>query len=144
MAATAANDDSAWGATRAPSVEQFNGSQQIGKLEVNSPTRATAPSTPAVQRDSITIDRLLDDPVTDLIAAANVKLIDSDIDDEFFGAVIIRPGKRTVLFMPQGRSELETDVLTRYLLAQALHLDVTPLPKPFNVEVHPLLPGVPA
>ncbi|OEJ57764.1 hypothetical protein BGM19_07060 [Streptomyces agglomeratus] len=92
-----------------------------------------------------TIDRLCTAPLGELIAETNVQLIDSSIDDEsFFGAVVVRPRKRTVLLMPTQRSEIENDVITRYLIGQSFGMDLTPLPKPFGVAVHPLIDGVAA
>lgn len=92
-----------------------------------------------------TIDRLCTAPLDALIAETNVQLIDSSIDDaSFFGAVVVRPRKRTVLLMPTQRSEVENDVITRYLIGQSFGMDLTPLPKPFGVAVHPLIDGIAA
>jgi hypothetical protein len=105
---------------------------------------ATAPSILTAQSD-ITIDRLLHDPLPDLFAEANVKVVESSITDErFCGAVVVRDGKPTALYMPAGRSEIENNVIARFLIGKALHMDLTPLPEPFDVEVHPMLPGIPA
>lgn len=102
--------------------------------------------TPAAsdQRPTITIDRLLNAPLAELIAEADVKLVESSITDEnFCGAVIVRDGKPAALWMPPGRSEIENNVLARFLIGKALCMDLTPLPAPFDVEIHPLLPIIP-
>ncbi|MEU8519083.1 hypothetical protein [Streptomyces sp. NPDC048577] len=86
----------------------------------------------------VTIGRLMTEPIAQLLAAADDRLYESSIPDrEFYGAAIVRGG-RPILLMPRGRSDLENDVITRYLLAQALDLNTDPLPKPFDVVVRPL------
>jgi len=102
--------------------------------------------TPAAtdQRPSLTVDRLLDAPLPELIAEADVELIESSITDEnFYGAAIARKDKRTVVMLRAGLSDFEHDVIVRYLIGQSLHMDLTPLPAPFETEFGPLLPGVP-
>jgi hypothetical protein len=142
------NDDSA-GYQPAPSVEHFNDSacKQIGKLmttvQLNPEASTATPATPD-QRQPITIDRLLDAPLAELIAEADVELVVSSITDEtFFGAFVARKGQRTFLMMRAGLSDIENDVITRYLIGQSLHMDLTPLPAPFETEFGPLIPGVP-
>lgn len=148
-ATSAANDDSARGATRTPSVEQFNesASQQIGKLMSTvqlHPEASTETPATSNQRTSLTIARLLDAPINELIAETDVELIKSSITDvNFFGAVVARKGKRTVVMMRAGLTDFEHDVIVRYLIGQSLHMDLTPLPAPFETEFGPLLPGVP-
>ncbi|GAA1528408.1 hypothetical protein GCM10009730_42050 [Streptomyces albidochromogenes] len=108
------------------------------------PERRAAKKTPAPVVEP-TIDRLCTAPLDELITETNVQLLDSSIDDpSFFGAVVVRPRKRTVLLMPTRRSEIENDVITRYLIGQSFGMDLTPLPKPFGVAVHPLIDGIPA
>lgn len=50
----AANDDSARGATRTPSVEQFNGSQKIGTLTMSISETQTAPQADTVSQAETT------------------------------------------------------------------------------------------
>jgi hypothetical protein len=109
---------------------------------MNAPTTSTTPSTPTAQRP-ITIDRLLDAPLTELIAETDVELMASSITDEnFFGAAVVRKGRITVM-LRAGLSDFEHDVIVRYLIGQALRMDLTPLPAPFETEFGPLLPGIP-
>ncbi|MFF7200485.1 hypothetical protein [Streptomyces sp. NPDC008141] len=93
---------------------------------------------------SITVNRLVHAPLADLIAEADVETAESSITDEkFFGAFVARKGERTLVLMRAGLSDIEHDVITRYLIGQSLGLDLTPLPEPFEVEFNPLLPGIP-
>ncbi|MFJ3635246.1 hypothetical protein [Streptomyces sp. NPDC090112] len=64
-------------------------------------------------------------------------------DAEFFAGSVVR-GSGIVILLSPNLSQYERDFFPRYLLCQALGLDLTPLPTPFAVEVGPLLPGVPA
>jgi hypothetical protein len=75
---------------------------------------------------------LLDAPLPQLLAEADVLLVDSSITDAgFYGAVVQRKSGEIVLSMPAGRSELEHDTVARYLLAQVFDVDLPQLPAPF-------------
>lgn len=81
---------------------------------------------------TLTVNRLLDAPLHDLLAEAGVEVLASSITDRgFFGAVVQRKDGRMLLAMPDGRSEFEHDTVARYLLAQAFDLDLPDLPPPF-------------
>ena len=102
------------------------------------PAQLPAVPTQRGPRRPITLARLMAEPLEGLLADANVRLVESSITDrEFYGAAVVRRG-RPILLMPQGRTDLESDIITRYLLGQALGLDITDLPKPFDVVVRPL------
>lgn len=106
-------------------------------------SNVTATTPTATTDQPITIDRLLSAPLPELIAETGVKLIESSITDEnFCGAVVVRDGQPTALWMPPGRSDIENNVIARYLIGKALHIDLTPLPEPFEVETHSLLPRI--
>lgn len=148
-AVNAANDDSARGATQAPSVERTNPAAckerntLMNTVQLNAEASTATPAT-TDQRPTITIDRLLDAPLADLIAEADVELIKSSITDEnFFGAAIARKDKPIVVMLRTGLSDFEHDVIVRYLIGQSLRMDLTPLPAPFETEFGPLLPGIP-
>ncbi|NUL03569.1 hypothetical protein HRW07_10045 [Streptomyces lunaelactis] len=114
----------------------------MATVQLHAEASTTTPATP--DQRIITIDRLLDTPLAELIAEANVQLIKSSITDEkFFGAAIARKDKRTVVMLRAGLSDFEHDVIVRYLIGQSLHMDLTPLPAPFETEFGPLLPGIP-
>ncbi|MGY0067200.1 hypothetical protein ACWZEH_10280 [Streptomyces sp. QTS137] len=79
----------------------------------------------------LSVDHLMDTPLPVLINELGVTLFDSEITDrEFFGAVVERKTGELLLTMPAGRSEFERDTVARYLLAQALGVDVAPMPAP--------------
>ncbi|MFF1544618.1 hypothetical protein [Streptomyces sp. NPDC058291] len=79
------------------------------------------------------VEHLMDTPLPVLINELGVTLIDSDIADaDFFGAVVQRKTGELLLTMPRDRSELEHDTVARYLLAQALGMDVPPMPAPLT------------
>jgi hypothetical protein len=79
-----------------------------------------------------------------MTAELHVEVITSEITDaDFFGCVVVR-GSRIVVMLSPNLGEFEQDFFARYLTAQAYKLDMTPLPTPFDVEVSPLLEGVPA
>lgn len=79
------------------------------------------------------VDHLMDTPLPVLMNELGVTLLDSPITDaDFFGAVVERKTGELLLTMPAGRSELEHDTVARYLLAQALGVDVPPMPAPLT------------
>lgn len=79
------------------------------------------------------VDHLMDTPLSVLINELGVTLFDSSITDaEFFGAVVQKKTGELLLTMPTGRSEFEHDTVARYLLAQALGVDVAPMPEPIT------------
>ncbi|MEV6835520.1 hypothetical protein AB0N17_13550 [Streptomyces sp. NPDC051133] len=79
------------------------------------------------------VDHLMDTPLPVLVNELGVTLIDSEITDrEFFGAVVQRKTGELLLTMPRDRSELEHDTVARYLLAQALGVDVPPMSAPLT------------
>ncbi|MGW0933627.1 hypothetical protein [Streptomyces sp. NPDC002666] len=85
-------------------------------------------------RCTITVDQLFQSPVAQLVHEMDIRVIESSITDAtFYGGAHIGNG-RTTLLLPPGRSELERDYVTRYLIAESLNLDISPLPKPFDVE----------
>jgi hypothetical protein len=123
-ASSAANDDSARAATHALSVEQFNGSHQIGTLVNKETTTTTTSSTP-----SITVEELFITPLDQLLAQAGAEIADASITDpNFYGAVVVRTGHPILLLMPVGRDEFVRDTCARKLLADALGLNTTALP----------------
>jgi len=124
MAAHAVNDDSARAATHALSVEQFNGSHQIGTLVNQETTTTTTSSTP-----SITVEKLVTAPLDQLLTHAGAEIADASITDlNFYGAVVVRIGHPILLLMPVGRDAFVHDTCARKLLADALGLDTTALP----------------
>ncbi|MGW2584495.1 hypothetical protein ACWCYZ_24750 [Streptomyces virginiae] len=79
-----------------------------------------------------------------LLAEYDVRtLVASFTDPEFFAATVVRSTGIVILLSPN-LSEFERDFFPRYLICQALGHDLTPLPTPYEIEVGPLLPGVPA
>jgi hypothetical protein len=86
----------------------------------------------APKRPSLSVERLLDAPLPQLLAALDVELHDSSITDaSFFGAVVERRDGQLILAMPGGRPAFEHDTVARYLLAQAFEVDLPQLPAPF-------------
>lgn len=76
---------------------------------------------------------ILDLPLPQLLADNGVEVFDSSITDAAFcGAVVQRKTGGVLLAMPQGRSRIETDIVARYLIAQAFDVDVSELPPPFT------------
>lgn len=76
---------------------------------------------------------------------ANVSVLDTLTDEKFFGAcVVTKSGTRITILLAPHLGEYERDFFPRYLLCQALGMDLSPLPAPFGVELSPLIPGVPA
>ncbi|MCY0961540.1 hypothetical protein [Streptomyces sp. H27-H5] len=94
---------------------------------------------------SPTLDHVFETALDQLITELNVKVITSKelVDPNFFGCVIVRSQSINIMLSPN-LGEFEADFFTRYLIAQAYKLDMTPLPTPFAVEVSPLIEGVPA
>jgi hypothetical protein len=85
----------------------------------------TCPVTPA---------HLLEAPLPQLLAELDVILHDSSITDRsFVGAVVQRRDGQLVLAMPPGRPDWERDAVARALLAEALGVDLAPLPEPYRL-----------
>ena len=78
---------------------------------------------------------LLDAPLSDLLAAHRVEIVESSIAEAgFYGAYVeTRDGSR-LLSMPSGRSAFERDTAARMLLAEGLRLDAPPVPAPLEVS----------
>jgi hypothetical protein len=92
-----------------------------------------APALPDAPEFSVTtppaadlVELLTTAPLPALLDAANARIIDSEIDDEwFFGAAIQRKDGRIFLTMPTGRPEWERNTVARDLLSRMLRV---PLP----------------
>lgn len=83
---------------------------------------------------ALSTDRLLHDPLPQLLAELGVRLEDSSITKAgFFGAFVHPQDGGRVLSMPSGRSAFERDTVARMLLAEAFGLDAPPLPWPLEV-----------
>lgn len=106
--------------------------------------RTQQPQLRLLPGDRPTVDYVFDAPLAEMMAELHVEVITSEITDaDFFGCVVVR-GSRVVVMLSPNLGEFEADFFTRYLTAQAYKLDMTPLPTPFDVEISPLLEGVPA
>ncbi|WP_411102471.1 hypothetical protein [Streptomyces sp. cmx-4-9] len=91
-----------------------------------------------------TLDYVFDTPLAEMTAELHVEVTDAQItDDGFFGYVAVS-GSRVIVRLNPNLSEFERDFFIRYLTAQAYKLPMTPLPTPFEVELSPMLEGVPA
>ncbi|MFE2850603.1 hypothetical protein ACFXJO_05645 [Streptomyces lavendulae] len=113
--------------------------------------RTQQPQLRLLPGDRPTVDYVFDAPLAEMMAELHVEVITSEITDaDFFGCVVVRGsrvvvrGSRVVVMLSPNLGEFEADFFTRYLTAQAYKLDMTPLPTPFDVEISPLLEGVPA
>ncbi|MFI6861753.1 hypothetical protein ACIBKZ_17955 [Streptomyces sp. NPDC050421] len=139
-AASAANDDSAWGATQTPSVEQFETTaKQIGTLMTSVRETTDIPQGNAVRLPGYTLDRLMNAPLDRVLTDLNAQVIEIDMPyPSYFGGCFTRSDGRRLLAMPAGRDAFERTTIARYLLAEAIGLDVTPLPAPFNTVMHPV------
>lgn len=82
----------------------------------------------AVTRPALTLLAALwqSAPLSLLLEAANARVLDSEIDDDyFFGSAVQRKDGRLFLVMPTGRPEAERDTIVRDLMARMLRV---PLP----------------
>ncbi|MFE9853592.1 hypothetical protein ACFYPN_33075 [Streptomyces sp. NPDC005576] len=96
-------------------------------------SRQTTPGQPE-QATTFTLAEVMNLPVGQLISTLRIRLMTASITDtEFYGGVHIGYGRITILTSP-GRDKFFTECVLRYLIAQALGHDITPLPKPFEVE----------
>ncbi|MFG2670523.1 hypothetical protein [Streptomyces sp. NPDC048445] len=99
-------------------------------------TRQATPgqAEPAITRATVTTAQVMNLPLDQVLTGLGIRVIDSSITDaNFYGGVHIGNGQTTILTSP-GRDQFVTDCMIRYLIAESLGLDVTPLPKPFEVE----------
>lgn len=114
---------------------------------MNAMALAVKPPQPALrvldgQRPTLAF--VFDTPLAEMTAELHVEVVTSSITDAgFFGCVVVR-GARVVVMLSPNLGEFETDFFTRYLTAQAYKLDMMPLPTLLDVEISPLLEGVPA
>ncbi|WP_405489069.1 hypothetical protein [Streptomyces sp. NBC_00096] len=92
-----------------------------------------------------TFDYIFETELNTLLAEYGARLLfaPDDVDPAFFGATVVRASSITILLSPN-LGDFERDFFPRYLICQALGMDLEPLPTPFEVEINPLLPGVPA
>lgn len=116
---------------------------------MNAPAKAIAPArlhlvATRVPVEHKTFDYIFEADLAALLAEYEVRILTSEITDPaFFGAVVVRGSRISILLSPN-LGEFELDFFPRYLICQALGMDLEPLPTPFEVEVNPLLPGVAA
>ncbi|MFJ2701577.1 hypothetical protein ACIO3R_00030 [Streptomyces sp. NPDC087428] len=99
-------------------------------------TRQATPgqAEPAITRATVTTAQIMHLPLDQVLTGLGIQVIESSITDaNFYGFVHIGNGQTTILTSP-GRDQFVTDCMIRYLIAESLGLDVTPLPKPFEVE----------
>ncbi|MFD4551689.1 hypothetical protein [Streptomyces sp. NPDC058466] len=83
---------------------------------------------------ALSVDHLMDAPLDELIAELGVTYKDAPIDDAAFTGYAWVDSRGVILAMPTGRSELEHDVMARYLIGQAFNVDdLPPLPDLFKV-----------
>lgn len=123
--ASAANDDSAWGATQTPSVEQFETTaKQIGTLMTSVRETTDTPQVNAIRLPSV--DHILDTPLPQLLTEHHARIVEvTSIDDHrFFGQLVEKRNGDVILAMPAGRAALEQDCAARILIA---HLNGLPL-----------------
>ncbi|MEJ8645271.1 hypothetical protein WKI68_36865 [Streptomyces sp. MS1.HAVA.3] len=116
-------------------------------------TRETLPQAPArlhmtatrVPVEHKTADYIFETDLDALLAEYDARIVfaPEDTDRDFFAGSVVRDSGIILLLSPH-LSEFERDFYPRYLICQALGLDLSPLPKPFVFEINPLLPGVPA
>lgn len=91
-----------------------------------------------------TLDYVFEATLAELTAELHVEVITSAITDAgFFGCTVVR-GSRIVVMLSPNLGDFEADFFVRYLTAQAYKLEMSPLPTPFDVELSPMLEGVPA
>ncbi|MEU8855716.1 MULTISPECIES: hypothetical protein [Streptomyces] len=85
---------------------------------------------------SITVEELFSTPLDQLLTQLNAETgVASITDPNFYGAVVARPGHPIFLLLPAGRDDFERDTVARKLLADAIGLDLTPLPEPLKALV---------
>ncbi|MFF9688952.1 hypothetical protein [Streptomyces sp. NPDC014623] len=96
---------------------------------MHAPTTSMSPSTQAAVRPPITVEELFSTPLDQLFTQLNAEITVSSITDpNFFGAVVARPGHPILVLLPAGRDDFERDTVARKLLADAIGLDLAPLP----------------
>ncbi|WP_327268773.1 hypothetical protein OG233_13945 [Streptomyces sp. NBC_01218] len=84
---------------------------------------------------TLSLAEVMDLPLGQIISRLRIRIIDSSItDDKFYGGLHIGHGRITILTSP-GRDKSFTECALRCLIAQALGHDITPIPKPFEMEI---------
>lgn len=99
---------------------------------MNTLLREPADAPAAYVTPALSSHRILDAPLADLLAETGAEIVSSSITDRtFFGAVVQWKSGELYLSMPTGRSELEHDMVARYLLAQVFDVGLPELSEPF-------------
>ncbi|MBD9721937.1 hypothetical protein PV755_09355 [Streptomyces caniscabiei] len=81
----------------------------------------------------ITPDRLLDDPLDDLLAELGVDVATVDADPGFTGGAVVRGDGSIRLVRPGGRPVAEWELVARAMLGKALRLPLPPLPASYEL-----------
>lgn len=106
--------------------------------------RPTRPALRLLDGGRPTLDYVFEAPLAEMTAELHVEIAASVIPDpDVFGYVEVKGSAITVRLSPN-LGDFEVDFFTRYLTAQAYRLPMSPLPTPFDVELSPMLEGVPA
>jgi len=85
---------------------------------------------------SITVEELFSAPLDQLLTQLNAETgVASITDPNFYGAVVVRLGSPIFLLLPAGRDDFERDTVARKLLADAIGIDLAPLPEPLKALV---------
>ncbi|MFI8279775.1 hypothetical protein ACIGBH_33725 [Streptomyces sp. NPDC085929] len=92
-----------------------------------------------------TFDYILETDLGALLAEYDARIVfaPEDTNPKFFAGSVVRDSGIFLLLSPH-LSDFERDFFPRYLICQALGMDLSPLPTPFEVEINPMIPGVPA
>ncbi|MGW9371157.1 hypothetical protein ACWGVR_14240 [Streptomyces xanthophaeus] len=119
-------------------------STTVSAVSSSSTAVAPRPALRLVPGQRPTLDFVFDTPLAEMTAELHVEVTDAQItDDGFFGYVAVS-GSRVIVRLNPTLSEFERDFFIRHLTAQAYKLPMSPLPTPFEVELSPMLEGVPA
>lgn len=77
---------------------------------------------------------LLDTPLPDLLTEFRVDVSELQVDEpKFTGGTYIRPDGTMLFAMPAGQNRWEREMVARSMLGQALHVQMPPLPAPYQL-----------
>ncbi|APE21381.1 hypothetical protein DEJ43_10475 [Streptomyces venezuelae ATCC 10712] len=85
--------------------------------------------------NTLTVDRLLSAPLSELLAEVGAELIDAPATDEALGRIEGRLGAAR-LTMPTGRSAFERDTVIRILVGKLAGAPMRPVPPSLDVRTY--------
>ncbi|MER5259729.1 hypothetical protein [Streptomyces sp. NPDC002855] len=87
----------------------------------------------AISTPMPTVAHLMGAPLSQLVDELRVDIEESSITDAGFTGTAVIAGGEVIIWLPPNRPEVERDLMTRHLIADAFGVDgMPPLPEPYR------------